>query len=146
MTEFNELIDLILLDTQELIAINKDVSIKGNLINWDFVKRRNIFGPIIKQTFEAIKGILLAEVYQLTGKNDIAAGWYSTSSKLYYEVSESLGKIVEYLEDQKELPQMIYTFSLFCRENASAIRDRRKKQPVPYQELVSTLDYLVLNL
>ncbi len=146
MTEFTELIDLILLDTQELIAINKDVSIKGNLINWDFVKRRNIFGPIIKKTFEAIKDILLAEVYQLTGKNDIAAGWYSTSGNLFYEVSESLGKIVEYLEDQKELPQMIYTFSLFCRENATAIRDRRKKQPVPYQELVSTLDYLVLNL
>ncbi len=146
MTEFTELIDLILLDTQELIVINKDVSIKGNIINWDFVKRRNIFGPLIKKTFEAIKNILLGEVYYLAKKSDLAVGWYSSASDLFYEISETLGKIVDYLEDQKELPQRIYTFSLFCRESAGAIRDRRKKQPVPYQELVTTLDYFVLNL
>ena len=146
MTEFNELIDLILLDTQELIAINKDVAIKGNMINWDFVKRRNIFGPLIKKTFDALKDVLLGEVYHLGKKTDIAAGWYSRAGDIFLEISETLGKIVDYLEDQKELPQMIYTFSLFCRENASAIRDRRKKQPVPYQELVSTMDYFVLNL
>ncbi|MCE7743332.1 MAG: hypothetical protein GOP50_12850 [Candidatus Heimdallarchaeota archaeon] len=146
MPEFTELIDLILLDTKELIAINKDVSIKGNLINWDFVKRRNIFGPLIKKTFEAIRNVLLGEVYHLAKKPTIATGWYTSASKLFYEISETLGKIVEYLEDQKDLPQMIYKFSLFCRENANAIRNRRKKQPVPYQELVSTLDYFVLNL
>ena len=146
MTEFTELIDLILLDTQELIAINKDVAIKGNLINWDFVKRRNIFGPLIKQTFESIRNVLLAEVYHLSGKSDIASGWYLKGGESFFKISETLGNIVEYLEEQQELPQMIYTLSLFCRENASAIRDRRKKRPVPYQEMVSTLDYFILNL
>ncbi len=146
MKEFNELLDLILLDTQELIAINKDVSIKGNLINWDFVKRRNVFGPVIKKTFEAIRNVLLGEVYHLAKKSDIATGWYSKAGNLFYEVSETVGKIIDYLEGQKELPKMIYTFSLFCRENAKAIRNRRKKQPVPYQDLINTLDYFVLNL
>ncbi|MCE7740469.1 MAG: hypothetical protein GPJ50_13930 [Candidatus Heimdallarchaeota archaeon] len=146
MTEFHELMDLILLDTQELIATSKNVSIKGNEINWDFVKRRNIFGPVIKKMYEGLQGVILGELYAIVKKPSKASSKYTKSSKNFYEVSETLGKIAEYLEEQKEMPKMIYTFSLFCRENSKAIRDRRKRQPVPYPEIVSILDYLLLNL
>ncbi len=146
MTEFHHLLDLILLDTQELIATNKNVSIKGNEINWDFVQRRNTFGPAIKKMYEAIQGIILGELYAIVKKPTEAVSNYTKSSTRFYEVSEALGKIAEYLEEKKEIPQMIYTFSLFCRENSKAIRDRRKRQPVPYSEIVSILDYLLLNL
>ena len=146
MTEFHELLDLILLDTKELIATSKNVSIKGNEINWDFVKRRNIFGPAIKKMYEAIQGIILGELYTIAKKPSKAISNYTKASKNFYEVSEMLGGIAEYLEEQKEMPKMIYTFSLFCRENSKAIRDRRKRQPAPYSEVVSILDYLLLNL
>ena len=146
MTEFHELLDLILLDTKELIATSKTVSIKGNEINWDFVKRRNIFGPAIKKMYEATQGIILGELYAIAKKPSKAISNYTKASKNFYEVSEMLGGIAEYLEEQKEMPKMIYTFSLFCRENSKAIRDRRKRQPAPYSEVVSILDYLLLNL
>ena len=146
MTEFHELLDLILLDTKELIATSKNVSIKGNEINWDFVKRRNIFGPAIKKMYEATQGIILGELYAIAKKPSKAISNYTKASKNFYEVSEMLGGIAEYLEEQKEMPKMIYTFSLFCRENSKAIRDRRKRQPAPYSEVVSILDYLLLNL
>lgn len=146
MTDFQEMLDLILIDTQELLAVKKNVSIKGNEINWDFVKRREAFVPAIKMMFDSIKNIILGELLIRVKKSSKAAGSYSRAGDSLYEVSEALGKIVDYLEDQRELPQLVYTLSLFSRENAGALRDRRKRQDVPYQELISTLDYLILNL
>jgi hypothetical protein len=146
MTDFHEMLDLILIDTQELLAVKKNVSIKGNEINWDFVKRREAFIPAIKMMFESIKDIILGELFIRTKKTSKAAGSYARAGDSLYTVSDSLGKIVDYLEDQMELPQLVYTLSLFSRENAGALRDRRKRRDVPYQELISTLDYLILNL
>jgi len=146
MTDFQEMLDLILLDTQELLAVKKNVSIKGNEINWDFVKRREAFVPAIKKMFDSIKNIILGELFIRTKKTSKALGSYSRAGDSLYDVSESLGKIMDYLEDQKELPQLVYSLSLFSRENAGALRDRRKIREVPYQELISTLDYLILNL
>ena len=96
--------------------------------------------------YEAIQGIILGELYTIAKKPSKAISNYTKASKNFYEVSEMLGGIAEYLEEQKEMPKMIYTFSLFCRENSKAIRDRRKRQPAPYSEVVSILDYLLLNL
>ncbi|OLS29838.1 MAG: hypothetical protein HeimAB125_21290 [Candidatus Heimdallarchaeota archaeon AB_125] len=102
MTEFHELLDLILLDTKELIATSKNVSIKGNEINWDFVKRRNIFGPAIKKMYEATQGIILGELYAIAKKPSKAISNYTKASKNFYEVSEMLGGIAEYLWILKE--------------------------------------------
>jgi len=96
--------------------------------------------------FEGLQGVILGELYAIVKKPSKASSNYTKSSKNFYEVSETLGRIAEYLEEQKEMPQMIYTFSLFCRENSKAIRDRRKRQPAPYPEIISILDYLLLNL
>ncbi|MEE9409711.1 MAG: hypothetical protein V3V41_02160 [Candidatus Heimdallarchaeota archaeon] len=146
LKEFHELLDLIMMDTQELIVANKEASIKGNEINWDFVHRRKAFIPAIKKMFEAIKSVILGELYSKIKKSSKGISNYTNAGDLFYEVSEMLGKVVNYLDEQKELPQLVYTMSLFSRENAKSIRDRRKRQEVPYQEMVSTLDYLILNL
>ena len=146
MSEFQELLDLILLDTQELLAANLRVLIKGKEINYDFVKRRESFVPAIKTMAEAAVNVILGELFAKSNNMTKAEGSYNRASKLFYDVSESLGKIIDYLEDQKELPQFLYQISLFCRENASSIRDRRKLKEPPYSDIVSTLDYLILNL
>jgi tetratricopeptide (TPR) repeat protein len=146
MFEFHEMLELIQIDTQELIAANVEVSIKGNEINWNYIKRRASFIPAIKKMHEAIKFVLLGELNILTKNKTKAEGSYNKAGDIFYEISEALGKIIEHLEDQKELPQLVYTLSLFSRENASAIRDRRKVKDVPYNEIVSTMDYLILNL
>ena len=146
LSEFHELLDLILMDTQELLAANKEASIKGNDLNWNFVNRRKSFVPAVKKLFEAIQNVILGELYSKIKKKNKAVTHYSDASDLFYEVSEMLGKIAESLDEQQDIPKLVYTMSLFCRENAGAIRDRRKKRDVPYLEMVSTLDYLILNL
>ncbi len=146
ITDFHELLDLILLDTQELLAANINVSIKGNDINFDFIRRREVFIPAIKTMVEAVENVILGELLAKCNKMTRAEGSYNRANKLFFEVSESLGKILNYLEDQKELPKFIYQLSLFCRENASSIRNRRKKQEPPYSDMITTLDYLILNL
>ncbi|MBY9001652.1 MAG: hypothetical protein KGD64_12110 [Candidatus Heimdallarchaeota archaeon] len=145
-TDFHGLLDLILLDTQELLAANVNVSIKGNDINFDFVRRREVFIPAIKTLTEAVECIILGELFAKNNKMTRAEGSYNRANKMFFEVSESMGKIMNYLEDQKELPQFLYQASLFCRENASSIRDRRKRQDPPYSDIISALDYLVLKL
>ncbi|MHA1419336.1 MAG: hypothetical protein ACTSVO_09955 [Candidatus Heimdallarchaeaceae archaeon] len=145
-TDFHELLDLILLDTQELLATNENVSIKGNDINFDFVRRREIFIPAIKTMVEAVENVILGELFAKNNKMTRAEGSYNIANKLFFEISESLGKIINYLEDQKELPKFLYQLSLFCRENASSIRNRRKRQEPPYSDIIATLDYLILNL
>ncbi|MCK4972439.1 MAG: hypothetical protein KAS52_03905, partial [Candidatus Heimdallarchaeota archaeon] len=145
-TDFHELLDLILLDTQELLAADENVSIKGNDINFDFVRRREIFIPAIKKMVEAVENVILGELLTKSNKMTRAEGSYNRANKLFFEVSESMGRIINYLEDQKELPKFIYQLSLFCRENASSIRNRRKIQEPPYSDMISTLDYLILNL
>ena len=146
VTDFHELLDLILLDTQELLAANENVSIKGNDINFDFVRRREVFIPVIKAMVEAIENIILGELFTKSNKMTKAEGSYNRANKLFFEISESLGKIINYLEDQKELPKFVYQLSLFSRENASSIRSRTKRQDPPYSDMISTLDYLILNL
>ena len=146
MIDFQEMLDLIMIDTQELIAANIEVTIKGKEINWDFVKRREAFIPAVKSMFEAVKYVILGELNVITKKKAKAESSYLKAGELLYEISSSLGKIAQYLEDQKELPQTVYTISLFCRENSKAIRDRRKTKEVPYGEIISILDYLILNL
>jgi hypothetical protein len=146
MINFQEMLDLIMIDTQELLAANIEVSIKGNEINWDFVKRREAFIPAVRSMFEAVKFVILGELHILTKKKAKAESNYQEAGELMYEISSSLGKIAQFLEDQQELPQTVYSLSLFCRENSQAIRDRRKTKEVPYRELVSILDYLILNL
>ncbi len=145
-TDFHELLDLILLDTQELLAANENVSIKGNAINFDFVRRREVFIPSIKTMVKAVEHVILGELFAKSNKMTRAEGSYNRANKLFFEVSESMGKIINYLEDQIELPKFIYQLSLFCRENASSIRSRRKRQEPPYSDMISTLDYLILNL
>ena len=146
MVDFQEMLDLIMIDTQELLAANVDVSIKGNEINWDFVKRREAFIPAVKSMFEAVKFVILGELNILTKKKTKAESSFVKAGDLLYEISSSLGKIAHYLEDQQELPQTVYTMSLFCREISQAIRDRRKTKEIPYRDIVSVLDYLILNL
>ena len=146
MIDFQEMLDLILIDTQELLAANVEVSIKGNEINWDFVKRREAFIPAVRSMFNVVKFVILGELNILTNKKAKAESNFLEAGELLYEISSSLGNIATYLEDQQELPQTVYTLSLFCRENSQAIRDRRKPKEVPYRELVSILDYLILNL
>jgi len=99
VTDFHELLDLILLDTQELLAANENVSIKGNDINFDFVKRREAFIPVIKKMVEAVENVILGELFAINNKKTKAEGSYNRANKLFFEVSESLGKIVNYLED-----------------------------------------------
>lgn len=146
MQEFHELLDLINIDTQELFAIQIDASIKGNDINWDFVKRRSSFIPASKNMFDVIKLIILGELHAEHKQKDKAIGCYNKASNLLVEISSELEKVAQYIEDEKELPQLVYITSLFCRENASALRSNRKRQKVPYPELISILDYLILNL
>ena len=146
MIDFQEMLDLIMIDTQELLAAKVEVSIKGNDINWDFVKRREAFIPAVRSMFEAVKHVILGELNALIKKKAKAETSYLKAGELLYNISSDLGKIANYLEEQKDLPQTVYTLSLFCRENSQAIRDRRKTKEVPYRELVSILDYLILNL
>ncbi len=146
MVEFRELLGLIELDNNELIALKQDAIIKGNEINWDYILRRKNFIPSIQKMFEAIKLILLGELAADLKKKSDAVKYYTKAKKLLYEVSEILGKVVEYIDGNKELPSLIYTLALFTQENLNSIRDNRKRKEVPYKQIVGILDYLVLNI
>ncbi|MHA1401814.1 MAG: hypothetical protein ACTSQE_15795, partial [Candidatus Heimdallarchaeaceae archaeon] len=146
MVEFKELLSLIELDNKELLALKQDTSIKGHEINWAFVERRDCFIPATKKMFETIEAVLLGELAADLGKRTEAVNYYTKGKKLLYDVSDILSKVVRYIDDNKELPNLIYTLALFTQENLNAIRDRRKRKEVPYKEIIGILDYLILNL
>ncbi|MHA1304425.1 MAG: hypothetical protein ACTSPI_12070, partial [Candidatus Heimdallarchaeaceae archaeon] len=118
----------------------------GHEINWAFVERRDCFIPATKKMFETIEAVLLGELAADLGKRTEAVNYYTKGKKLLYDVSDILSKVVRYIDDNKELPNLIYTLALFTQENLNAIRDRRKRKEVPYKEIIGILDYLILNL
>ncbi|MHA1864908.1 MAG: hypothetical protein ACTSWZ_00250 [Candidatus Heimdallarchaeaceae archaeon] len=146
MTEFQELLNLMELDNKELLALRQEITLKGNEINWVFVERRESFIPATKKMFKTIESVLLGELAADMKKRDTAINYYTTAKKNLYEISDILSKVASYIKDNKELPSLIYTLALFTQENLNAIRDRRKRNEVPYKEIVGILDYLILNL
>ncbi|UJG41871.1 MAG: hypothetical protein K9W45_05250 [Candidatus Heimdallarchaeum aukensis] len=146
MTEFKELLNLMELDNKELLALRQEITLKGHEINWVFVERRESFIPATKKMFTTIESVLLGELAADMGKRDDAINYYTKAKKNLYEISDILSKVAKYIEDNKELPSLIYTLALFTQENLNAIRDRRKRNEVPYKEIVGILDYLILNL
>lgn len=146
MSDFVELLDLMEIDTQELISMKRDVSIKGNEVNWDFIDRRMAFIPATKKMFKAIKSIILAELNAILKKHLKSANHYNEAKSELYEISDILGKVIELLGKREDLHKIVYSMAIFCQENARSVEDRRKRKDVPYKEFVSVLDYLVLHM
>ncbi len=144
ISDFNELLELILIDTQELQALKRKVALKGREINWDYVSRRSVFIPCAKLMFEVVHSIILGEAYYKFGKYSKAETSYNNARSKLNSVSDQLSSISQFLEDQKDIPQLVYTISLVCQENVVGIRERRKKDNVPFKEVIGVLDYLTL--
>lgn len=146
-TDMHNLLELIQMDTQELNVIKTDVELKGQEINWDFLKRRENFITQIQKLTKVLKHALVGELYAKVG-SEIAASHFSQAGDSLFELSNEIVKVADLLEEsQKELPNTLYVLSLSMRERGRAVRDRREiKEKLPYEEIIAIMDGLILNL